>query len=359
MQRIIDLRSDTVTRPTPAMRAAMADCAVGDDVYGEDPTVNRLERMAAAAMGKEAAMFVPSGTMGNLIALKIHTQPGDRVIVPERTHIYLGEAGGGGAVAGIEFEVLPTVRGIPPIAELARALAKADYHSPPARLVTLENTHNLLGGIVLDQQEAAQYAARARSEGVAVHLDGARIFNAAVAGGRPAAELASIADTVMFCLSKGLAAPVGSLLCGTEHMIVRARRYRKMLGGGMRQAGVPAAAGIVALETMVDRLGEDHEKARVLAAGLQHIAPGCVAPPVPRTNIVNVRPSVLGREPDELVERLARQEIRAASTGPDIVRFVTHLDVTMSDIERTLEVFADLARIPRQAEDTDGAVRSA
>ncbi len=358
MQHIIDLRSDTVTRPTPAMRAAMAECAVGDDVYGEDPTMNRLERMAAAAMGKEAAMFVPSGTMGNLIALKIHTQPGDRVIVPERTHIYLGEAGGGGAVAGIEFEVLPTVRGIPPIAELARALAKADYHTPPARLVTLENTHNLPGGIVLDQQEAARYAALAGSKGVAVHLDGARIFNAAIAGGRPAAELASIADTVMFCLSKGLAAPIGSLLCGTEQMIVKARRYRKMLGGGMRQAGVPAAAGIVALETMVDRLGEDHEKARALAIGLQQIAPGCIAP-LPSTNIVNVRPSVLGREPGELVEELARREIRAAGTGPDTVRFVTHLDVTTSDIERTLEVFADLTRIPRRVGAADGAVRSA
>ncbi|MGH2345341.1 MAG: threonine aldolase family protein, partial [Chloroflexota bacterium] len=308
--------------------------------------------------GKEAAVFVPSGTMGNLIALKIHTQPGDRVIVPERTHVYLGEAGGGGAVAGIEFEVLPTVQGIPPIALLARAVAKADYHSPPARLVTLENTHNLLGGIALDRKEASEYAALARSEGVAVHLDGARIFNAAVAGGCSAAELAAIADTVMFCLSKGLAAPVGSLLCGAEHMIHKARRFRKMLGGGMRQAGVLAAAGIVALETMVDRLGEDHEKARVFARGLQQIAPGSVVSPMPHTNIVNVRPSILGRGLDELVEELARRHILAAGTGADTVRFVTHLDVTVSDIEQTLEVFADLARTPNQGRDTDGAVRS-
>jgi threonine aldolase len=341
VSRIIDLRSDTITRPTSVMRAAMAECEVGDDVYGEDPTVNRLERMAADAVGKEAAMLVPSGTMGNLIALKVHTQPGDRVIVPERTHIYLGEAGGGGAVAGIEFEILPTVHGIPPIPLLERAVAEADYHTPPARLVTLENTHNLVGGLVLDQEKAARYAELARSAGMAFHLDGARIFNAAVAQGRPAAELASIADTVMFCLSKGLAAPVGSLLCGSERMIDRARRFRKMLGGGMRQAGVLAAAGIVALETMVDRLAEDHEKARVFAAALLQLAPGSVNP-LPESNIVIVKPSALGRTPRELVEELARYQIRTAGIDADSVRFVTHVDVTMSDMEYVIQVFADL-----------------
>ncbi len=328
------------------MRAAMAECAVGDDVYGEDPTVNRLERLAADAVGKEAAMLVPSGTMGNLIALKIHTQPGDRVIVPERTHVYLGEAGGGGAVAGIEFEVLPTVHGIPPLPLLERAVAEADYHTPPARLVTLENTLNLQGGLVLDQAEAARYAELARGAGVAFHLDGARIFNAAVAQGRPAAELASIADTVMFCLSKGLAAPVGSMLCGSDRMIHKARRFRKMLGGGMRQAGVLAAAGIVALETMVDRLAEDHEKARVFADGLLQLAPDSVNP-IPETNIVIVKPSAFGRTPAELVEELGRHSIRASGIDADSVRFVTHVDVTMSDMEFVIQVFADLARMTR------------
>lgn len=345
MHEVIDLRSDTITRPTAAMRAAMAACAVGDDVYGEDPTINRLERMAAEALGKEAAMFVPSGTMGNLIALKVHTRPGDRVVVPEGTHVYRAESGGGGAVAGVQFEVLHAPQGIPSREQLAGFLADHDYHSPPVGLVTLENTHNMLGGVVLDQGQAAAYADTARRAGVGVHLDGARIFNAAVASGVPAADLAGIADTVMFCISKGLAAPVGSLLCGSERQIHAARRYRKMLGGGMRQAGVLAAAGIVALECMVDRLAEDHRKAAVLAAGLRQLASGSVALPVPHTNIVNVHTPALGLGPSDLVTELARHQIWAAATGAERVRLVTHVDVSMGDIERTLEVFGTLARV--------------
>jgi threonine aldolase len=341
---VIDLRSDTVTRPTAAMRRAMSSCAVGDDVYGEDPTVNRLEHLAATAMGKEAAMFVPSGTMGNLIALRVHTRHGDRVLVPERTHIYLGESGGGGAVAGVQFQILPAPHGLPVLETLAGALIPGDYHTPPVGLVTLENTHNLQGGIVLDQQQAAAYAEVARGSGVPVHLDGARIFNAAVAAGRPAVELSSIADTVMFCLSKGLSAPVGSLLCGSQEVITRARRYRKMLGGGMRQAGVLAAAGIVALDVMVDRLAEDHEKARVLAAGLQQIVPGSTVPAIPQTNIVNVQAHALGLNSRDLVERLAERGIRTASIDERTVRFVTHVDVSMAGVERTLEVLAALVR---------------
>jgi threonine aldolase len=345
MHTVIDLRSDTLTHPTAAMRAAMAAAPVGDDVYGEDPSMNRLERLAAEVVGKEAALFVPSGTMGNLIALKVHTRAGDRVVAPERTHVYLAESGGGGAVAGVQFEVLAAPRGIPSREQLAAFLADHDYHSPPVGLVTLENTHNMLGGIVLDQADAAAYAATAREAGVGVHLDGARIFNAAIASGVPAATLAGIADTVMFCVSKGLAAPVGSLLCGSERQIHAARRYRKMLGGGMRQAGVLAAAGIVALESMVERLAEDHQKAEVLAGGLQALAPGSVALPTPHTNIVNVHTPALGLTPVELVAGLRQHQVLAAATGPRTVRLVTHVDVSMADIERALEVFALLVHV--------------
>jgi threonine aldolase len=236
--------------------------------------------------------------------------------------------------------VLAAPGGIPSRQQLAALLADHDYHSPPVGLVTLENTYNLQGGIVLDQEEAAAYAATAREAGVGVHLDGARIFNAAIASGRPAADLAGIADTVMFCVSKGLAAPVGSLLCGSERQIHDARRYRKMLGGGMRQSGVLAAAGIIALESMVARLAEDHQKAAALAAGLQQLAPGSVALPVPHTNIVNVHTPALGLTPGELVAGLARHQVRAAATGPQTVRLVTHVDISMADIDRALEVFA-------------------
>ena len=266
--RIIDLRSDTVTLPTPAMREAIAKAELGDDVFGEDPTVNRLEAMAAEMLGKEAALLTASGTMSNLVALLAHCQRGDEVIVGSEAHVLHYEAVGAAALGGLELRPIPNDdRGRLDPSDVERAVRPPDIHQPRSTLVCLENTHNRCGGAVLSEHDLAAVAQAARRWGMAVHLDGARIFNAAVALGMPAAQLARHVDSVAFCLSKGLACPVGSVLCGSAQFIQRARRYRKMVGGGMRQAGIIAAAGIVALETMIDRLQEDHDNARVLAEG--------------------------------------------------------------------------------------------
>jgi threonine aldolase len=285
--KVIDLRSDTVTHPTPGMRQAMFEAEVGDDVYGEDPTVNRLESMAASRMGKEAALFVASGTQGNLIAVLTHCNHGDEMIVGDEAHMFWYEVGGAAALGGVTTRILPNDSGgrLNPD-DVERAIRDRDIHYPETRLLCLENTHNRCGGMVLTVGYTSQVSDLAHARGLKVHLDGARIFNAAIALGVPAPLLAENADSVSFCLSKGLGAPVGSLLCGGQDFIERARKVRKMLGGGMRQVGIIAAAGIVALETMVDRLAEDHASARRLAEGLLGIKGVRLAQDHVPTNIV-------------------------------------------------------------------------
>ncbi|MDI7267771.1 MAG: low-specificity L-threonine aldolase [Myxococcota bacterium] len=333
----IDLRSDTVTRPTPGMRRAMAEAEVGDDVCGEDPTVLRLQGRAAELTGKERALFVPSGTMANQIALLVHCERGDDVIIGEGTHCAWYESGAGAAWAGVQFAVIPG-DGLFDAERAAAAMKPRSYQSPTAKLVVVENTHNRGGGRVWPQAEVERVAAWARDAGMAVHLDGARVFNASVASGRPVRELAAPADTVSFCLSKGLGAPVGSLLCGPEPLMMRAHRYRKMLGGGMRQAGILAAAGLWALEHHVERLAEDHANARALAdapAG----APGIDRIVPPETNIVMVDLSRRGAA--EVIERLKAAGVLAGAVSPSRIRLVTHLDVDREAVLRAARLLRE------------------
>ncbi|MBK6769175.1 MAG: low-specificity L-threonine aldolase [Ardenticatenales bacterium] len=340
---IVDLRSDTLTRPTPAMRAAMAAADVGDDVFGEDPTVNRLERQAAETMGKAAGLFMPSGTMGNLAALLAHCGRGDEAIVGDEAHTFYYEAGGMAALGGIQPRTLPNrPDGTLDITAVEAAIRTPNVHFPVTRLICLENTHNRCGGAVLDAAYMRAVRAVADAHGLAVHLDGARIFNAAVALGVPVSALAADADSVTFCLSKGLAAPVGSVLCGTAAFIDTARRARKQLGGGMRQAGVLAAAGLVALDTMVDRLADDHANARRLAEGLAGLRGVTPAPDAGRTNIVVAALDRADIDVDALVERMAGEGVRFFGVGGNRFRLVTHWEVTADDVERALAAFRQL-----------------
>ena len=334
---LVDLRSDTVTRPTPAMREAMAQAEVGDDVYGEDPTVNRLEAMAAERLGKAAALFVPSGTMGNLAALLAHCGRGDEVIVGDRSHTFRYEQGGMAALGGIMPYLAPNQPdGTLRLEDIERAVRADDDHFPRSRLVCLENTHNVCNGSPLTAAYVAKAAALAHRHGLMVHVDGARLFNAAAALGVPARELVKDVDSVTFCLSKGLSAPVGSVLCGSEAFIREARRARKVLGGGMRQAGVIAAAGVVALEQMVERLPEDHRRARRLAEGLAAI-PGVAVQPAP-TNIVyfGLEPSVALSAP-EVEARLKAHGVLLSARGQHDFRAVTHYWIDDESIERAIE----------------------
>lgn len=337
---VVDLRSDTLTRPTPAMRAAMAAAEVGDDVFGEDPTVLRLEAEAARRMGKAAAVFVASGTMGNLAALLAHCGRGDEAIVGEAAHTFVYEVGGMAALGGIQPRTVPNAPdGTIDVAAIAAAVRADNIHFPPTRLICIENTHNRCGGSVLDGAYMGAVRAVADAHGLAVHLDGARLFNAAVALGVPPAALAADADSVTFCLSKGLAAPVGSVLCGGEAFVARARRARKQLGGGMRQAGVLAAAGLVALETMVDRLADDHAHARALAEGLVGLRGIGLDPAAVRTNIVIATLDRPDLSVDALVERMTAEGVRFFAVGPDRFRLVTHWEVTAADVETALGAF--------------------
>lgn len=335
--RIIDLRSDTVTLPTDAMRQAMATAAVGDDVYGEDLSVNALETLAAERVGKEAGLFVPSGTMANLVALMAHTQKGDEVILDDQAHTLLHEAGGLATVAGCMPRALPTQRGFITGAQLEAALRPADVHFPPTRLVWLENTHNRHGGTVASAEMIADLAKAAHRHHIALHIDGARLFNAAVALGVPAAQLAAPADSVTFCLSKGLSAPVGSVLCGDRAFIARARRFRKMVGGGMRQAGVLAAAGIVALQTMVERLADDHRVARMLAEALAALPEVRIDLTRVQTNIVRIE--LPAHDAQVVAERLARRGVRVWATGAHAMRLVTNRHVAASDVPAVIAAF--------------------
>jgi threonine aldolase len=342
---VIDLRSDTVTLPSPAMREAIARAELGDDVYGEDPTVNRLEETAAAMLGKQAGLLVASGTMGNLAAMLVHCARGTKAIIGSESHTYVYEAGGASALGGI---VLTPVRntgdGELDLAELERELdAPDDPHFAKPALVAVENTHNRCGGAPVSLSHMEQIAAAAARHEVAVHLDGARIFNAAIALETTAAKIASYADSVSFCLSKGLACPVGSLLCGSRAFVDRARRARKMLGGGMRQAGIIAAAGIVGLETMVDRLAEDHLNARALAEGLAGIRGLHVRLVARRTNMV-----VFDTDGDTAAGRrfaraLKERGVLIGTREPTSFRAVTHYGISRADINFAVTAAAEAA----------------
>jgi threonine aldolase len=332
----IDLRSDTVTRPSAAMREAMARADVGDDVYGEDPTVNRLQELVAARLGKEAALFVPSGTMANQIALRSLTEPGDGAIAPRDAHVYLYEGGAGAALAGVQFTLIGSDGAFTP-EELRAAIAPPDDHFARTRVVCIENTHNRSGGRIFAFDALRRVTEAARGRGLRLHLDGARLWNAEAATGIDAARWAEPFDTVSCCLSKGLGAPVGSLVAGSREGIVRAHRFRKMLGGGMRQAGVLAAAGLYALEHNVKRLVEDHANALALADGLARI-PGVELPARPETNIVVFRRA----DAPALAERLRAHGVLVGAISADTLRAVTHLDVSARDVERALAVLREL-----------------
>ncbi|KTB47770.1 low-specificity L-threonine aldolase [Dehalogenimonas alkenigignens] len=331
--RIIDLRSDTITHPTPEMRDAMFRAEVGDDVFSEDPTVNRLEAMAAEMTGKEAAVFTPSGTMSNLIAVMSHTRHGDEIILGEKSHIFLNEAGGAAALGGVSLRTLPNnPDGTIDIDRIEGAVRGKNLHWPPSRLLCLENTHNFCGGAVLDVEYTTEAAEAARRHNLFVHLDGARLFNAAVALGVPASDLCQPVDSVCFCLSKGLSAPVGSVLCGSGEFIARTRKLRKMVGGGMRQAGVIAAAGIVCLETCVERLADDHRNAKALAEGLRQI-PGLEVEK-PQTNIVMIGTGEIPAA--DFVNKAGEAGVKMISVGTNRVRAVTHRMVTAEDIDEAV-----------------------
>ena len=337
----IDLRSDTVTLPTPEMREAMYRAEVGDDVHHDDPTTNRLERMAAEKMGKEDALFVASGTMANLVAVLTHSESGDRVIVGSEAHIHHYEGEGVRRLAGVDLTELPNdAEGRIDPDGLDKYLWESK--GTPITLVCLENTHMRCGGFPLTAEYTAKVAAVAHERGVPLHLDGARIFDAAIALGVPADSLARDADSVMFCLSKGLAAPVGSVLCGSGEFIVRARQSRRWVGGGMRQVGILAAAGVVALEKMIERLAEDHENARLLADGLATIGGISIDPTRVLTNIVIF---VLEEgETRDFLNALSGEGVLALPLSPDRVRMVTHYGIERGDVEQAVEVIRRVMR---------------
>lgn len=346
---VVDLRSDTVTRPTAAMRRAMAEAEVGDDVYLEDPTVNALERRAAEMFGKEAALFVPTGCMGNLIAIKVWTHHGDEVICEERSHVNLYELASMSALAGCMPRIARGEDGILSWAQIEAVIRPKIYYDSQTALVCLENTHNMAGGTVYTAQRISEICEHAHAAGLKVHLDGARVFNAAVALGVPVAEIAQDVDSVMFCLSKGLGAPVGSMLVGSQAFIDKARIYRKMFGGGMRQAGVLAAAGLIALEESPKRLHIDHENAKRLARGIAEIPSLQIDSAKVVTNIVIFDCKSTDMDAVQLCDALKVQGIWALDTAPYSVRFVTHCDADAAGVERALQVLREVvARAHRQ-----------
>jgi threonine aldolase len=345
MKRPVDLRSDTVTQPTPSMRKAMAEAVVGDDVYGEDPTVNRLEERAADLLGREAAVFVPTGTMGNQVAVHLHCRPGSEVIGEASSHCFHFEMGAMAALSGALPRPLQGERGILAPEQVEAAIQPTTGYNTPTALLLLENSANLAGGRVTPPERMAELVAVARRHGLPVHLDGARLFNAAAALGVPGATLAAGCDTVMFCLSKGLAAPVGSLLVGDRDAMVEARRIRKLFGGGMRQVGVLAAAGLVALDEMLPRLGDDNRRARRLAEGLSALPGILLDPALVDTNIVFF--SLAAGAPVtalELDERLAEEGILAHALGPVSIRMVTHYQVDDADVDAAVAAVARVLR---------------
>ncbi|MBD3162329.1 MAG: aminotransferase class I/II-fold pyridoxal phosphate-dependent enzyme [Candidatus Eisenbacteria bacterium] len=338
----IDLRSDTITRPTPEMRRAIAEAEVGDDVFRDDPTVAKLEEKVAALLGKEAALFVASGTMGNQIALSVLTRPGDEVLLEGESHIYLYEAGAPAALSGLQIRTIPGVRGLVDAERLRAALRPRDVHYPPTTLFCFENTHNRAGGRVLPLEEMERTAGVAREAGLALHLDGARLWNAAIASETPEAAYASLCETVSVCFSKGLGAPVGSALAGERDRIERARQVRKRLGGGMRQVGILAAGALHAIEHHRDRLADDHRRARRLAETLAELSPFTLDPDSVETNIVVI--GLRTGSPGEWCEKLATEGVRVVPFGERAIRAVLHLDVDDAGLKRAIEAFARCAR---------------
>lgn len=349
MNTPVDLRSDTVTRPTPAMRRAMADAEVGDDVYHEDPTINRLEARAAEVFGREAGLFVPSGTMGNQAAIKVHTRSGQEVVCEERSHVFNYEMAMTAAFSGCLVRTVRADDGILTWNQIAPEIRGRSDHHARTGLIALENTSNLAGGTVYPVAFANEVCDRAHEAGLPVHLDGARIFNAATALGRTVKVLTQGFDSVMFCLSKGLGAPVGSVLVGSREFIDEARLVRKMLGGGMRQAGVLAAAGLVALDETPQRLHVDHENARFLAERLAEIPGVRIDPAKVVTNILFLDVSGTGLTSFELSERLAAESVLASGFTPATVRMVTHYDVDRAGCERAVRVLRQVLGVPEKA----------
>jgi threonine aldolase len=337
MKEFIDLRSDTVTRPTPDMRKAMAEAEVGDDVFGEDPTVNTLQEKVACLLGKEDALFVPSGTMANQLSIKSHTQPGDEVIIESSSHPYNFEGGAGAALSGIQFHCLKGTRGILDGSQIEEAIRPADHHFPVTKLVCLENTHNRGGGTIYPLEKMADIYRLAQSKGLLVHLDGARLWNASVAVGIKPREYAQWADSVSVCLSKGLGAPIGSLVAGPKLFIDRVHRFRKMFGGGMRQVGIIAAAGIYALDHHLERLKEDHQNAKRLAVGLKELKGVSIEPKHVETNIVIFDIADTGMIASQVAEAIKKEGVLIHAFGKTQIRLVTHLDVSNDDIEGALK----------------------
>ncbi|RIK29285.1 MAG: low-specificity L-threonine aldolase [Anaerolineae bacterium] len=339
---VIDLRSDTVTKPTPEMREAMATAEVGDDVYGDDPTVHRLEALAAQMLRKEASVFVPSGTMGNLIALLVHCQRGDEAIVGSKSHIYLNEAGGMSALGGIQPNPVPNQKdGTLALEDIRAGIRMADVHHPITRLICLENTQNACGGVALTAEYTRQVAEIARQNDLYLHIDGARIFNSAAVQNVDVKDLVAPADSVMFCLSKGLASPVGSMLVGAEKFIARARHLRKMLGGGMRQVGVLAAAGIISLERMTLRVAEDHRRAKALAEGLRGISGIILDENTPHTNMVYFNlANHVALDENDVVKQISKFGILVDWADKRRFRLVTHYEIDDAAVEKTIQAFA-------------------
>jgi threonine aldolase len=340
---MIDLRSDTVTKPTEEMRKAMYTAEVGDDVYKEDPTVRELEETAAEILGKEAALFVTSGTQGNQIAVLTHCRPGQELLLEEESHIFYYESGAVAALAGVQTRTISGHRGAMEPHKVLNAIRTEDIHYPETGLICLENTHNRAGGAVIPVENMEAIYSIAQANKVPVHLDGARLFNAAAAAGVDVKEFAKNTDTVQICLSKGLGAPVGSIIAGDARFIKTARKWRKRLGGGMRQAGVIAAPGLIALTKMKDRLGEDQWNARVLAEAIESI-PGMKLARQPETNIVVADVEGLNITSDIFVERLRSEGVISGTFGPTFVRFVTHYDVNEDQIQEAIEAIAKAAR---------------
>ncbi|KAK9865192.1 hypothetical protein WJX84_003559 [Apatococcus fuscideae] len=348
--RTVDLRSDTLTHPTDAMREAMAKAPVGDDVYAEDPTVNELQEMAAELMGKEAALLVPTGTMGNLTAILAHCERGAEILVGDEAHIYVYEAGGASALGGVAYHVIPNApNGELPIPALQRAVRPIDQHAARTSLICIENTHNRCGGAVLSLQYLADLKKFADSRGLPVHMDGARVFNAAAALDVHISEIAKHVTTIQFCLSKGLAAPIGSMVAGPKDFIEKVHRWRKMLGGGMRQAGVIAAPGMLALTDMTKRLHEDHENATLLAEGLSKIDGIVIDKATVHSNIVLfvLAPSDLSE--DEFLVGLKQQHVRMIQFGPRTIRAVTHWQISEGDIRASIDAVAAVVQQGRSS----------
>ncbi len=344
--KFIDLRSDTVTKPTPAMRHAMAGAEVGDDVYSEDPTVNRLQEYAAELMGKEAALFVPTGTMGNQICVKLHTKPGTEVVLEERCHIFNYELGGSAIFSGVTFRTVKGENGILNWQQVRAGIHHAGpYYDSPTSLITLENSHNMAGGTLLPLANAQEICDGAHSLGLPVHLDGARIFNAAIGMNCSVKEIAQPFDSVMFCLSKGLGAPVGSMIVGSKDFIREAFIWRKRLGGGMRQVGILAAAGFVALAESPEKLLVDHANAKSLAIGLAKIHGIQIDPEKVATNIVIFDITEAGKSPIQITQALKEKGVLASGINERQMRMVTHYDVNRDDINQAISVIASIVEV--------------